>query len=72
MEILNLICYGSAVLFVGAVLVVLVFAFFTSVYSCFTKKIEGKLLSKLAVALTFGCVCPWVLKLLLYLIGRII
>ena len=72
MEIINLICNGSAVLFLGVVLIAMFATFCASIYSCFSKKIEGKLPAKIVVAITIGCICPWILKLLIIMIGRLV
>lgn len=72
MELLNRICYGSAFILVGSTLIVLLITLAISVYSCFTKKIEGKLLSKIAVSLIFACVCPWFIKLLFFIWKRMV
>ena len=72
MEILNLICNGCAVVFFGFVLVALLATFFVSIYSCFSKKMQGTLLAKIVVAITLGLTCPWVLKLVFFFLGKII
>lgn len=64
MDILNQLCYGSALIFVGAILIVVVTTLAIAIYGCFTKKIEGKLIAKISVAVMFACTCPWLVKLL--------
>lgn len=72
MEILNTICYGSALLFTSAILVALVASFVSSIVLCFQKKVEGGLLSKIAVALALGSVCPWVLRLAIFFFDKML
>ena len=68
MDLLYKICLCSSILLFGIVVVVEFVIFCTSVYSCFSKKIQGKLLAKIAVMLGLGCIFPWLLWLELHLI----
>ena len=72
MDIVNLICYGSATAFYFALFGVAVVMFGSSVYACFSKKFKGDLLAKIAVAFAFACLCPWILKLGLFFATKII
>lgn len=72
MEILNTICYGSALLFTSAILVALVASFVSSIVLCFQKKVEGGLLSKIAVSLFLCAVCPWVLRLAIFFFDKML
>lgn len=66
MNVLNVICYGCALLF-SCILFIAVFSTFVyAVYMCF-KKDEHKFVYKLLIAITIGCACPWLLKLCLTL-----
>lgn len=72
MEILNTICYGSALLFTSAIFIALIASFASSIVLCFQKKVEGGLLSKIAVALSLGAVCPWVLRLAIFFFDKML
>ena len=67
MNILLIVCYASSIILFSILFVVSLVVFFTSVYSCFSKKIQGKLSAKIVVAFLVGCVCPWVLLLVIHL-----
>lgn len=70
MKGLLIVCYASSIILFSILFVVLLVMFFTSVYSCFSKKIQGKLSAKIGITFLVGCVCPWVLLLVTYLIGQ--
>lgn len=70
MELLNTMCYGSAFLITGVVLVLVVACFCTSLYSCFTKKIKGNIIVKVLVTIFFGCSCPMLIRLMLYFVSK--
>lgn len=65
MKLLNIVCYGSTTLMFGLILIFDFFLFCTSFYSCFTKKVEGKLIGKIFITLVTGFACPWLFKLML-------
>ena len=71
METLRTICNISASVFCGFAFIITLATFCTSVVACFSKKMQGKLWAKVLVAIVFGCVCPWILWLTLFFIGRI-
>ena len=70
MELLNTICFISATLFVGVLLVLAIYLFFISVYACFQKKMAGGLPAKIAVAFAFACVCPWLFRLMVWFLMK--
>ena len=70
MEILDLICFGCAFLVTGIVFLVALTMFGTSVFACFYKKIEGKLIIKILISVVTGCTLPWILKLMLFLLAK--
>lgn len=72
MEILNLICYGSAILILGNVLIITMAAFLTSLYTCFSKKVDAKLFVKISVTIFLGCICPLIFRLILYFVLKVI
>lgn len=71
MEILNSICYGCASLLCAGTSLIIFIVFCTSVYACFTKKIEGKLLAKLLIVLVSGCICPWFIRASVFFLTKI-
>ena len=71
MEILNFLCYASAILFFGVAFIICVAFFVTSIYACFTKKIKGDLFSKIFLAIFLGCLSPWILKLVFMFFGKL-
>lgn len=71
MEVLNIICYACSALFVGVLFLVTLVTFFLSVWSCFTKKVQGTLVTKLTVAFVLGCLSPWLLKLTIFLVSKL-
>ena len=72
MNTLNLICFGSATIFFGFASIIAFATFFTSLYACFSKKLQGKLWAKILVTVAFGCVCPWLLRLTLLFAYKLI
>lgn len=70
MDIVNLVCYGYTVLVCGIALVLSAIFFVTSLYSCFTKKIGGKLLIKVLITFTAGFLIPWILKIMLIFLSK--
>ena len=71
MNVLNVICYGSAVVFMTMVFVFALATLVASVYSCFTKKVEGKLWTKIVISLGIGCTIPWILKIIVFFISKV-
>lgn len=71
MELLNLICNFSAVVFFGALLLVALLSFGTSVFACFSKKTKGALWAKVLVAFAFACVCPWIFKVMMFFVLKL-
>lgn len=70
MRILDLICYGSATLFVLIVLLIAFVYFFTGVYACFSKKVKGDLFSKIIVTIVAGCAVPWLFRVAIFFITK--
>lgn len=70
MEILNLICYASVTLFTAVIFISAVLLFISSVVLCFSKKIKGNLFIKIGIAITIGCVCPWIFKLFMFFLTK--
>lgn len=70
MKVLLIVCYASSIVLFSILFAVLLVVFFTSVYSWFSKKVQGKLSAKIGITFLVGCVCPWVLLLVLHLIGQ--
>lgn len=68
MDLLYKICLVSTIVLFSVVFIAVFVVFCTSIYSCFTKKVPGKLIAKIAVMLGFGCICPWILWIILTLI----
>jgi hypothetical protein len=68
MGLLNTICYGSAFILSGVALLLVFACFCTSVATCFMKKVKGNLIVKIAVAVSFGCICPLILRMMLFFI----
>ena len=66
MEILNLICYGCAVLFFGMILTFDVAVIISSIIFLFAKKNKGELLARLVIVITSIVVCPWILKIIFF------
>lgn len=66
MEILNLICYGCAVLFFGMVLTFDVAVIISSVIFLFAKKKKGELLARLIIVFSSIFLCPWILKIIFF------
>ena len=72
MEILNTICYGCALVLSASILVLAISIFITSIISCFSKKVEGSIVVKIAVALTLGCICPWIFRLSVFFFDKML
>ena len=70
MELLNTICYGCAFTLSGVALLLVFACFCTSVATCFMKKVKGSLIVKIAVAVAFGCICPLILRVMLFFIEQ--
>lgn len=70
MEILNLISYGSALMFLGLVLIFDIAVIVTSIYSLFQKKIKGGVLAKLLIVLVSVGLCPWILRIILFFLTK--
>lgn len=70
MEILNLISYGSAVLFFGIVLVFDVAVVVASIYSLFQKKIKGGILAKLFIVFVSIGLCPWIIRIMFFFLTK--
>lgn len=70
MGLLNTICYGCAFILSGVALLLFIACFCTSVATCFMKKVKGSLIVKIAVAVSFGCVCPLILRVMFFFIER--
>lgn len=70
MKVLLIVCYASSIILFSVLFVISLVVFFTGVYSCFSKKVQGKLSAKIAITFFVGCICPWVLALVIYLIGQ--
>lgn len=70
MEILNIICYGSAFLFFGIVLVFDIAVIVSSIYSLFQKKIKGGILAKLLIVFTSLGLCPWILRIMFFFLTK--
>ena len=70
MEILNLISYGSALMFLGFVLIFDIAVIVTSIYSRFQKKIKGGMLAKLFIVLVSVGLCPWILRIILFFLTK--
>lgn len=70
MEILNLISYGSAVLFFGIVLMFDVAVVVASIYSLFQKKIKGGILAKLLIVFVSISLCPWILRIMFFFLTK--
>ena len=72
MNILNTICNGSAFLLFGIVLMFDVVVIATSIYSLFQKKIKGGILAKLLIVFISIGLCPWILRIMLFLLTKIV
>ena len=70
MNILNIICNGSAFLFFGIVLLFDVVVIATSIYSLFQKKIKGGILAKLFIVFISLGLCPWILRIMLFFLTK--
>ena len=70
MGLLNTICYGCAFILSGEALLLVFASFSASVATCFMKKVKGSLIVKIAVAVTFGCICPLILRVMFFFIER--
>ena len=68
MEILNLICYGCAVLFFGMILTFDIAVIISSIIFLFAKKNKEELLARLVIVITSIVVCPWILKVFFFLL----
>lgn len=72
MNILNSICFGCATFLAGVALAVCTVYFFLGIYACFSKKMQGTLLAKIAVVIGFGCAIPILLRLVIFLAGKVL
>lgn len=72
MNILNSICFGCATFLTGVALVVSVVYFFLGIYACFSKKMQGTLLAKIAVVVGFGCAIPILLRLGIFFVEKML
>lgn len=66
MEIINLICYGCAVLFFGMVLIFDATVIISSIFYLFAKRKKGELLARLIIVFTSIFLCPWILKIIFF------
>jgi hypothetical protein len=72
MTVLNSVCYVSLLIFVGFILILAFMSFCISFYECFKKRKKGYMLPRIIVTIAFGCLCPWVLKLFVFLIDKLL
>lgn len=72
MNILNMICFGSAFVCTAILFVFTLLVFCTSVYGCFTKKLAGNLLAKLLIVVVSASTLPWIVKLLIFLFFKMV
>lgn len=63
MNLLNFICWCSTFVLSSVGFVLVSVTFFTSIYTCFSKKVKGSLFIKILVAVSFGCVLPLLVRL---------
>lgn len=70
MNILNFICFCSMSLFSAVIFAISLVLFVTSFYACFSKKVEGKLFTKIMLVILFLCMSPWALKLTIFFIQK--
>lgn len=65
MNLLNFICWCSTFVLSSVGLVLASVLFFTSIYTCFSKKVKDSLFIKILVAFAFGCFLPLLVRLVI-------